>query len=273
VPTANALGYFRKVREEGNTDPNRDFPYDLTNPEACMQSVAARTLNEVFRDHLFQLALTFHGGMEVVGYEWGAPTWDGFKSPDDTAQSVIANAYSRYGGGWATSVPYENGPMNDMVYAVRGGMEDWAYAGSWDPDRVIQCEPTTFGGYPKEKTTYNNSTLRAFNMLVETSNNKIPDKADLGTSLNLLEGQSEGNGHVARNIRLALLAADLVEPYLSIVGVNELSLSDDIVPLQPSGGLVPNDPAVSSDQDKVTLKWTAGGRWRLIPDGPVRQVE
>lgn len=62
IPTANALGYYRKVREEGNIDPNRDFPYDLLDPTQCMQTVAGRTLNEVFRDHMFQLSLTFHGG-------------------------------------------------------------------------------------------------------------------------------------------------------------------------------------------------------------------
>jgi len=63
VPTANALGYFRKSRYEGNVDVNRDFPFDLKS-SACMQSIGARTLNELFRRHMFQLALTFHGGME-----------------------------------------------------------------------------------------------------------------------------------------------------------------------------------------------------------------
>jgi hypothetical protein len=266
VPTANALGYFRKVREEDMVDPNRDFPYDLTKPDECMVTVAARTLNEVFREHMFQLSLTFHGGMEVVGYEWGAPSWDQQDSPDDTAQSAISTAYSRYGGGWSTSAPYKHGPMNDVVYPVRGGMEDWAYAASWDPERVIQCQPTTFGGYPKEKTTYNNSTLRVFNMLVETSNKKIPNKNDLGTSLNLLDGQSEGNGHVARNIRLALLAADLVEPYLSIVGVNELTMSDDIVPLARREGLScqwTNLVSIPANSGKVTLQWTVGGALQI----------
>lgn len=71
VPTANALGYFQNKREENRIDPNRDFPYDQRNPKECMQTIAGRTLNEIFREHLFQLALTFHGGMEVVAYEWG----------------------------------------------------------------------------------------------------------------------------------------------------------------------------------------------------------
>jgi len=64
VPTANALGYYRVVRTEGLVDPNRDFPYDLSNPSECMKTIAGRTLNEVFREHMFQLSLTMHGGME-----------------------------------------------------------------------------------------------------------------------------------------------------------------------------------------------------------------
>lgn len=70
VPTANALGYYRDAREENTIDPNRDFPYDLTDPTQCMQTIAGRTINEIYREHMFQLALTFHAGMEVVSYEW-----------------------------------------------------------------------------------------------------------------------------------------------------------------------------------------------------------
>jgi len=166
LPSANALGYYRNTREEGNVDPNRDFPFDLTDPSKCMQTIAGRTLNEVFREHMIQLSLTFHGGMEVVANEWGATTFLNYDSPDDTAQHDIASAYSQYGGGWTESHNYEFGTMNDLVYYVRGGMEDWAYAASWDPERVIQCKPTQFNGYPVEKTRYNNSTLRVFNMLL-----------------------------------------------------------------------------------------------------------
>jgi hypothetical protein len=238
-------------------DPNRDFPYDITDPTLCMQTIAARTLNEVFRAHLFQLALTFHAGMEVIGYEWGAPSWLDFASPDEIAQDRIAAAYSRYGGGWGGSSSYSYGPMNDLVYPVRGGMEDWAYAGSWDLNRVSACEPLTFNGYPKEKTTYNNSTLRSFNMLIETSNSKSPS-IDLGTSANVLDENLEGNGHVSRNIRLALLSADLVEPYVSIVQVNDLILQQDIVPLSP-----PDDCqkkiVLSKNTSQVEIAWTVGG--------------
>lgn len=140
-------------------------------------------------------------------------------------------------------------------------MEDWAYGGSWDPDRVTPCEPETFDGYPKEKTIYNNSTLRIFNMLVETSDDKGP-KIHLGNSMDVLNKNTKGNGHISRNIRLALLAAELVEPYVSVFKVNELRLSDDVVPL-----LTPGEEScrtgktvmVAKNTQQVDISWTVGG--------------
>jgi len=199
--------------------------------------------------------------MEVVAYEWGAPSWLNYLSPDDEAQSAIGAAYSRYGGGWSKSKPYKYGTMNDLVYYVRGGMEDWAYAGSWTPAKVTPCTPTQFGGYPKEKTMYNNSTLRIFNMLVETSNNKEP-KTNLGNSMDVLSGDTEGNGHVSRNIRLSLLAVEMVEPYVTIVGVNKLALTDDIVPMtkrEPNSCMDTKAVMVAKNTKYVDIEWTVGG--------------
>ena len=262
VPTANALGYFRNNREENGVDPNRDFPYDMSDAASCFQTIAGRTLNEIFREHMFQLSLTFHGGMEVIGYEWGAPSWLNHFSPDDEAQNQIAAAYSRFGGGWSTSKPYQYGTMNDLVYYVRGGFEDWAYAGSFDGGHVPQCQPQTYGGYPKSKSIYGPSTLRVFNMLVETSNRKEPQKKELGTSLDILNRDTTGNGHVSRNARLSLLSAELVEPYVSIVGVNNLALSDDVVPLTYRGGRtcqVSKAVMIPANAKQVEIEWSVGG--------------
>lgn len=152
--------------------------------------------------------------------------------------------------------------MNDLVYGVNGGMEDWAYAGSWDPERVTPCEPTTFGGYPKEKTIYDQSTLRVFNMLVETSNTKIPF-THLGTSLDVMRGDTTGNGHISRNIRLALLAAELVEPYVSVKTVGGMVLRDDIIPLTQydtnTDGCPVGQVVLSRDASTVTVEWKVGG--------------
>ena len=86
IPAANAVGYYRNHRTEMSIDPNRDFPFDVVDAKQCMQTIAGRTINEIFREHMFQISLTFHGGTEVVSYEWGAPTYNKKLSPDDVAQ-------------------------------------------------------------------------------------------------------------------------------------------------------------------------------------------
>ena len=63
LPTANAVGYYRNERGEEGIDANRDFPYDVLDPTLCMQTIAARALNEVVRDHMFQMALVYHSGV------------------------------------------------------------------------------------------------------------------------------------------------------------------------------------------------------------------
>jgi len=205
------------------------------------------------------MALTFHGGYEVIGYEWGADSYNNTLSPDDEAQKQLATAYSDYGGSWSGTPPYPFGPMDQTVYTVKGGMEDWAYAGSWDPDKVVACNPITYGGYPAEKATYNNSTLRAFNMLVEASKDKIPNISSLGTSFEILNSETQGNGHVSRNIRLSLLSADLVQPYLYFVGVNDFAPLLNIVPLAETTCKRMNSIRIPQTLNEVVVEWTVGG--------------
>ena len=73
--------------------------------------------------------------MEAIGYEWGAPSYLEDISPDDAAQNALASRFSWYGGSFNDpksqgGQTYQYGDMNGMVYPVRGGMEDWAYAAS-----------------------------------------------------------------------------------------------------------------------------------------------
>jgi len=281
VPTANALGYYRNQRTEDGIDPNRDFPYDLVDYTQCMKTIAGRTINEIFRNHMFQLSLTFHGGMEAIGYEWGAPSYKNFKSPDHFSQVDIASAYSRYAGK-ASGRTYPYGEMNPLVYPVRGGMEDWAYAASWDLLHTDSCKPNTHGGYDSAKTVYENSTLRMFNMLVETSNRKTPLTSSLGGDKNLLlhpnseGGNEQDSGHIARNIRLSLLAVDAVQPWLKISTVGATQLDEGTKPMMQREGISCVENALVSlmpDQianggmrvphGSVSISWVVGGAFSV----------
>jgi hypothetical protein len=82
--------------------------------------------------------------------------------------------------------------MNSMSYAVEGGMEDWAYAGSWEnsytPSRPIKkCNPSTKEPYGVEKTNYDDVTLRSQVYLVENADTKQPNADTLGCDDNIFD--------------------------------------------------------------------------------------
>ena len=53
VLTADALGYDCKSRMEEFIDPNQSFPYDLMDQTLFICAIARRTINKIFRYHLF----------------------------------------------------------------------------------------------------------------------------------------------------------------------------------------------------------------------------
>jgi len=249
MPNANSIGYHLNQREENGIDPNRDFPFDQKASD-CMQTTAARALNELFRRHLFQLSITYHGGMVMIAYEWGSPNHPSGQdvSPDNAAQLGLAKAMSQYGGKGVTSSNYPYGTLNGQVYPVHGGMEDWAYAASWDTTPGLGpgagCTPSTFGGYPLSQTQYDPMMLRTFNVLVETSDMKGPPASHLGTKAAVLTPNGQGDGEIPRNIRLALSLVELVQPYVHWAGhaapavAAAQSTLDKALPLNPGTPII-----------------------------------
>jgi hypothetical protein len=109
--------------------------------------------------------------------------------------------------------------MTNLVYAVEGGMEDWAYAAGWENELnpyqkpIKTCSPNTFTSYAVEKTTYKNYPIRSIMYLVETYYEKSPNQADFGESETVLDNDNF-MGHIPRNIRLSLAAIDMLSPYV-----------------------------------------------------------
>jgi len=266
---------------ENRIDPNRDFAYDPASPSTCMQTVAGRHINELFRSHIFQIGATYHGGMTAIAYEWGSPgrNVDRRPSPDDEAQHEIALGMSNVGGTFSGEVKYPIGTMNDVVYYVHGGMEDWGYAGSWDTEFSVSpkegvggCTPKTYGGYPKSKTFYNDAVLRCFNILVETSRIKKPPRQQLGSSEDIFNPQSSHNGHVPRNVRLTLLMMDVAEPYArfstAMAGDATLNLLlHDLAPrTRHTSSSCESTHRLSLPKSKaatVTFEWEVGGGFNV----------
>lgn len=224
IPMTNAVGYAMHTREELGRDPNRDFPFQQAAP-ACMTTVTARSLNELFRANLIQVALTFHAGMEAVGYVWGDFAHRGgrtaSRSPDHSGISSLGRAASLFASSGKRNragEEYPSAPMNSIVYPVQGGMEDWAYAASWDLTSVKGCRPSTFGGYKLTLTqSYSDSAARAAVLLIETSDDKSPRSETLGGSAGMLSPGADADGHIPRNVRLAVAAIDLAQPHVEVV--------------------------------------------------------
>eukprot|EP00940_MAST-03C_sp_MAST-3C-sp2_P001016 g1016.t1 len=256
MPTANALGYSLNQREESGVDPNRDFPYNRDS--RCMQTTAARAINEMYRRHLFQLALTYHAGMSAIAYEWGSFNhYAGRRSPespDDRAQVMLGQRMRSYADHFGNVPFYNQGRMNDLVYPVNGGMEDWAYAASWDTSATTPCQPSTFGGYDASRTSYDSAMLRTFNILIETSNDKTPAVSTLGdTSSDPLDVGGSGDGHVPRNMRLAALLLDVLQPYINL----------QCPCANFADGNEGTEPPTTQNATSVTFEWEVGGAFEV----------
>lgn len=257
IPMTNAIGFFRNERTEQqigtngtlNIDPNRDFGFSQQ-PEMCMQTVCARVINELFKMHLFRVLLTFHGGTNALGYEWGDSTHCKgavCKPAPDAAilHALAARMADHAGSAGKFESKYPIGDMGKLVYSVSGGLEDWAYGASWSGQGVV-CTPKTLGGYPKERTKLETVQKRCATYLIETGKEKTPPEHELGDSDDLNKKMAAGDGHVPRNFRLILAAMESLDPY--VILHSSVSLNADKMPV---------------------LGWTVGGAFEV--DGAALQ--
>eukprot|EP00439_Symbiodinium_sp_Y106_P063797 s1483_g9.t3 len=224
MPMTNAHGYANYKREENGMDPNRDFPY-LQMPQRCMQTQTARAVNELFRRHLFQFSITFHGGMRALTYEWGSKNhlvkMKSTESPDESAFRQVGESIREAAGKnsrnrWF----YPLGPINDLVYPVDGGMEDWSYAAGFEhsPRPITVCQPTTYGGYPEDRTRYRKDSISTLMYLAEMDDKKTAQEATLGHTSEIWAA-AVSQGHVPRNLRMCLKLIELARPEVVVQSV------------------------------------------------------
>ena len=75
APAVNAAGFDRNEKTEDSVDPDLDFPYEYhreDNVSACTKTITARTINSIFREHMFQVSISFHAGpRDTIGFSWG----------------------------------------------------------------------------------------------------------------------------------------------------------------------------------------------------------
>jgi hypothetical protein len=278
VPAANSNGYYYNRREEGGFgDPNRDFAIDQMQSSTdqiisstCMRTITARTINELFHDHLFQISLTYHAGMESISYAWGerlSPKIHCHR-PDHKSQDVVTMGLAQFAGKLYPNRSYVTGDTNSVVYSVRGSFEDWAYAGSWAKQLVNKCNRQTYNGYDLSKTTYHNATLRVCTIIIETSTNKNPGNNALGTDQDLLSGPfpfDVNSGHVAKHIKTSLLAIDVVEPYVEIIQCKKKKFMSELKALVPLRRRWSKKKKFinAKSSNKPRISWTVSGSFQV----------
>ncbi|KAL3905520.1 MAG: hypothetical protein SGILL_009646, partial [Bacillariaceae sp.] len=205
VPNANALGHFRGDRLENMVDPCEDFPYNNDSSESCMRTIAARTINEIFLEHMFQVALSFQDGDDAIEYSWGSQQ---YATPDSIAFDAIAGSLSRVVGGKQL---YPFGPSNAGIIKPEMAVQDWAYAASWENPRTLTCSPSSYGGYDIRKTTYPVETNRALALTVSSQPKEAASGRQLGSVSDVFHAEDDSEGlKISRNMRLALVATDLI---------------------------------------------------------------
>lgn len=222
LPIVNAEGFSNGRREEmvDETlyDPNRDFPYNLNPDQKCFKTTTAQIIDAIYKNYMIVGTLTYHGGDNSITYPWGnfAHEEDPITG-DDIAFSQLAKFLQTISGEnkLLKVEEYKIGTMQDIVYDVGGGFEDWAYAASWDTVNVSKtCGVDT--GY--QIINYTDTSNRAFVYLIEAGYDKIPDEEDLGNELSIFEPDNENAiwGHISRNTYLSLKFSELMKPFISI---------------------------------------------------------
>lgn len=238
LPTANVNGFDRLVREESlggrSYDPNRDFPYDLKRRSRCFKTTTAMIIDAIFRENMIVGCLTFHGGGNSITYPWGNFAHKNKpKTGDHVAFAQVAKILQSVASdNKALGVnKYKIGLMQDVVYDVRGGFEDWAYGASWDNAHVNRRCAKNYGFSPLMKSKmieYSPETNRAFVYLVEAGEYKVPQPNTLGNELSIFDTASERAilGNVSRNIVLIMKFIEVIQPQLI---VSQLEFSNTLV--------------------------------------------
>lgn len=141
------------------------------------------------------------------------------ESPDNAAFREVGEAIQAAAGKTLTQRWfYPLGPINDLVYPVDGGMEDWSYAAGWEqsPQPISVCRPTTYGGYAEDRTKYRRDSISTLVYLAEMDDFKTAPDNSLGHRLEIWS-KGTTQGHVPRNMRMCLKVIELARPEVVVV--------------------------------------------------------
>jgi hypothetical protein len=303
VPVADVTGFYYRLVDEltqGDTTQTEqydngagcDFPFPMnwlrenSNTESsnsCMNTYPAQIINELFHSHAFQLGVAFHGSTDASIGRIEIPKWTEITS-DQEAMTEIGIAMSAFGSG-PGSLPY-NVSATDIVESEESNkctgakIESWAFSAGYFGVWLEQCSCDSSSSedavcdYSSDRTrSYAGSPLRSFIAravappLLDIDIFCLPG-FDRSTIKSCCSNSDQHNVFdstpFGTNVRMSLIAADLVQPWASIHSVDGVELRDDIVPKSPR---MPESCThtkamklpESSYTNNVTVTWSVGG--------------
>ncbi len=123
IPVLNVPGYNRGIREERNTDSNRDYPGPCSSAAPTLKSIQALIAH--FQTRVYTSTVTIHGYWGALVYPWGFST-----SRPDTLDDGLYESITRKA---TTLNNYVPGNSGKVIYPALGTFEDWSYwkYGTW----------------------------------------------------------------------------------------------------------------------------------------------
>lgn len=131
---ANPSGFdhSRRLVYPTNVDPNRDFPIEQYT--RCYQASSSVIIDHIFRKYHIDLTLALHNGQSEIAWNWGTLRERSESRTKDERIYRELGEWLRYVGGENRKIGMDGfriGTMDEVVYPVEGGFEDWAYAAEW----------------------------------------------------------------------------------------------------------------------------------------------
>jgi len=189
--------------------PAFDFPVE-GDDGSCLETIEARTVNEVFRKNAIQLSLSFRSvgktNNKYPGHHFPrlANTNKQLAQGDEAGWEALMKGLDIYAS--ATHDDYNDYTLGQ--YYDKGGMENWSYHGSWD-DKLPICTGND-KKYALDKSIYNDAMLRNIGFAVETPLVRVDgDINDRQTK------------ELERCMRYAFMTIEMVQPYVTIHQVGD----------------------------------------------------
>ncbi|MFX0035977.1 MAG: M14 family zinc carboxypeptidase [Candidatus Hermodarchaeota archaeon] len=197
VPCLNPDGRYASTPSRTNGrhfDLNRDYDYaPEIGHDGPFSEIETKCIRDLSEEHQFIISIDWHQGFYGIYCPWGIYFREAQISPDHATYNRVANLMSNQAGSFGSgNYPiYNAGPLY-------GSWRDWAYASHVE-----------YGGnFTQDPDGYFSGGQLAFIVELSYHSSKSED-IELGGTLN--------DGWVPKNIRLALVAAELATPYINLV--------------------------------------------------------